>query len=122
MDQRVRITTEGKVIVETDNGIIKEGITNTNISGEFKIDSDSVARLLVAISESKIAITTYSHTWYAELNYYQIIDKDNSIEILITQLKNDMKQKDEEINQLKIEVENLNKPKPRNLFKRILTR
>lgn len=51
--QSVVITPELKVIVATDNGVIKNGTEHVGIDGLFAIDATSVARLLAAL-EGKV--------------------------------------------------------------------
>lgn len=45
MEQRIYFD-DGKLVVETNNGMIKDGNTTTQISGEFIANADTVAMLL----------------------------------------------------------------------------
>lgn len=45
MEQRIYFD-DGKLVVETNNGMIKDGNTTTQISGEFIVKADTVAMLL----------------------------------------------------------------------------
>jgi hypothetical protein len=52
--QKVTITPELKVIVETDNGILKDQTEHVCINGTFVIDAHSVALLVAAIEGKNI--------------------------------------------------------------------
>lgn len=52
--QRVTITPELKVIVETDNGILKDKTEHVCINGSFVIDAHSVGLLVAAIEGKNI--------------------------------------------------------------------
>lgn len=86
MDQRVRITKEGQVIIETDNGIIENGTTTSKIEGWFHICAEDVMQILIGISDGKIAMAK-SERFYYEIDSYRIIEKDSAIKEIINEYK-----------------------------------
>ena len=68
--QRVYFNCEGKLQVETDNGLIKDNgeATETKIAGDFVIGANDVARLLTHISgtitHTKIGFLGNGDAWY----------------------------------------------------------
>lgn len=48
MEQRIYFD-DGKLVVETNNGMIKDGNTTTKISGDFIADANTVAMLLAEL-------------------------------------------------------------------------
>lgn len=59
--QKVIITPELGVIVETDNGILKDKAEHVCINGSFVIDAHSVALLVAAIEGKNIMSSAASH-------------------------------------------------------------
>ena len=61
MEQRIYFD-EGKLVVETDNGKIKDSNTTTKFCGEFVADADTVAMLLSEL-EGHSLTTGYVPCW-----------------------------------------------------------
>ena len=51
-EQRIYLDEDNKLVVETDNGVIKsDGTTTSEISGDFKISNKDVSKLLVLLND-----------------------------------------------------------------------
>lgn len=55
MEQRIYFD-DGKLVVETNNGMIKEGNTTTQLNGEFTASADTVAWLLANLERSSLTM------------------------------------------------------------------
>ena len=55
MEQRIYFN-DGKLVVETNNGMIKEGNTTTQLNGEFTASADTVAWLLANLEGSSLTM------------------------------------------------------------------
>lgn len=55
MEQRIYFD-EGKLVVETNNGKIKDGESTTLIDGEFTASADTVAMLLAELEDQPLAM------------------------------------------------------------------
>ena len=107
MKQRIYLTSDNKVVVETDNGRIQNGETETTVKGEFAISADDVNTLRVALNDEVLArVKRYTLNKYSrngteatvtEITY----GRDKGIEALmgnieeLTAEKNELKQLEE---------------------------
>lgn len=61
MGQRIYFD-DGKLVVETNNGMIKDGNTTTQVSGDFIADADTVAMLLAELDGHSLTMK-YISCW-----------------------------------------------------------
>ena len=77
MKQRVYLTSDNKLVVETDNGRIQNGETETAVKGEFTISADDVNTLRVVLNDEIVASVkeVYRGFWSEKHSFATTKDK-----------------------------------------------